>query len=807
MANYSFFNFLKHKTEDVCVKIFSKIKKNSIKILKAKNTLTFLKRCKFTTVYPKHIINNVKNFDYLYHPVNYKNNRINNFRSTLMKQIITFEIDICTKNIVDLYNKENSLCNKYSSLIKDDIIFKMSFDYLKNIKIKINQKQKNDHILKYNNLSINNKNIHVNEDWITNLTNIDIPKEIKQCIQYGSKYVVPIKNNNTKIISDIEYAIKHCKADELNKNKTRCKITNILSSEFNTTTDNHQKEIKKLMRNVNYFFKNNDLLLLNSDKSNKSVIMYKKEYEDKMQNILNDDSTYSILNTDPTAKIQTKNNNLVAKLKKDKNIDENTRKGLTVYNSCCPKIYGLPKIHKDGIPIRPIVSCINAPTYNLSKYLTNILNNVKNYDLNIKNSFELKNKIQNIKVKNNYKLMSFDVVSLFTSVPLELAVQCIKERWNDISVHTSLSKENFMDCLKTCLENGFCVFNNNFYAQKEGLAMGNPLSPIVSELVLDCLFNRLNNEFKDCIQFFVKFVDDSFFIVHSDKVDQIKKFLNQFHPRIKFTCEMEKDNTLNFLDVTIIRSNNNLKFKHYTKIINSGRFIHADSFQPKHYKTNTIKNLISRAFSLTSPEYHNEVKNKIIKNLQENGYKKIIINRMILEVKNKKPENLKITENSNKKYFVAIPYLGNSSIRIKRNIEKLDNNINVTFKNNNNNLKNLIFSKVKEKTDKLNMSNLIYKIDCLNCDASYVGETSQLLKNRINQHKRDVYYKKETTALCEHATQKGHCFNFDNVIIKEKESNMEKRKFLEMINIKREKNSINFKTDTCKLSAVYSPLL
>jgi len=50
----------------------------------------------------------------------------------------------------------------------------MSFDYLKNIKIKINQKQKNDHILKYNNLSINNKNIHVNEDWITNLTNIDI---------------------------------------------------------------------------------------------------------------------------------------------------------------------------------------------------------------------------------------------------------------------------------------------------------------------------------------------------------------------------------------------------------------------------------------------------------------------------------------------------------------------------------------------------------------------------------------------------------------------------------------------------------
>lgn len=38
-----------------------------------------------------------------------------------------------------------------------------------------------------------------------------------------------------------------------------------------------------------------------------------------------------------------------------------------------PRIYGLPKIHKEGILLRPIVSAISSPTYALAKYLTGLL--------------------------------------------------------------------------------------------------------------------------------------------------------------------------------------------------------------------------------------------------------------------------------------------------------------------------------------------------------------------------------------------------------------------------------------------------
>ena len=40
-----------------------------------------------------------------------------------------------------------------------------------------------------------------------------------------------------------------------------------------------------------------------------------------------------------------------------------------------PKIYGLPKIHKNNIPLRPIVSCVGSPSYHLSKTLEVFLRN------------------------------------------------------------------------------------------------------------------------------------------------------------------------------------------------------------------------------------------------------------------------------------------------------------------------------------------------------------------------------------------------------------------------------------------------
>lgn len=76
-------------------------------------------------------------------------------------------------------------------------------------------------------------------------------------------------------------------------------------------------------------------------------------------------------------------------------------KRLKTYNSVSPKLYGLPKVHKHDIPMRPIVGYINSPRYYLSKYLRNILSDsfVDNTNYNIK---DIDDKIKNITLPDNY---------------------------------------------------------------------------------------------------------------------------------------------------------------------------------------------------------------------------------------------------------------------------------------------------------------------------------------------------------------------------------------------------------------------
>ena len=90
-----------------------------------------------------------------------------------------------------------------------------------------------------------------------------------------------------------------------------------------------------------------------------------------------------------------------------------------------PRFYGLPKIHKVSVPFRPIVSFINSPTYNLSKFLSRILSSLLVNRYSVRNSKEFIDYVQNFTISENEILVSFDVVSLFTSVPVDKALDLV----------------------------------------------------------------------------------------------------------------------------------------------------------------------------------------------------------------------------------------------------------------------------------------------------------------------------------------------------------------------------------------------
>lgn len=87
-------------------------------------------------------------------------------------------------------------------------------------------------------------------------------------------------------------------------------------------------------------------------------------------------------------------------------------------------MYCLRKTHKNNLALIPIVSCINSPTYNLAKFINEILAPLTTtFHHNLKNSFELVDRIKDINLPNNYILLSLDVKSLFTNIPKKLAIE------------------------------------------------------------------------------------------------------------------------------------------------------------------------------------------------------------------------------------------------------------------------------------------------------------------------------------------------------------------------------------------------
>ena len=116
-----------------------------------------------------------------------------------------------------------------------------------------------------------------------------------------------------------------------------------------------------------------DIVILPADKGRVTVVMDRTDYHDKMNELVNDKQTYEELKRDPTPALQRKLNSKLLKLKKTDAIDIRRYYRLRCPVPQSPKLDGLPKLHKPNIPIRPIVSFCGSPTYQLSKYLTTVL--------------------------------------------------------------------------------------------------------------------------------------------------------------------------------------------------------------------------------------------------------------------------------------------------------------------------------------------------------------------------------------------------------------------------------------------------
>ena len=179
--------------------------------------------------------------------------------------------------------------------------------------------------------------------------------------------------------------------------------------------------------------------------------------------LLIDRKTYKVLTRNPVPLIEKRLNFFIWKLSQEEKISFSNYKSPQNCGSVLPRIYGLLKIHKTTIFLRPIVSFIGSATYHLSKCLTCILSALAGKtNFTTKNSTEFVKSIKDFSISDSQKRVSFDVISLFTTKPLDLAKQIVFDRLVSSDSHledrTTLSVPELMEALDIC----FCSISFTF---------------------------------------------------------------------------------------------------------------------------------------------------------------------------------------------------------------------------------------------------------------------------------------------------------------------------------------------------------
>ena len=191
-------------------------------------------------------------------------------------------------------------------------------------------------------------------------------------------------------------------------------------------------------------------------------------------------------------------------------------------------------------------------------------------DYTLKNSAQFRSEIELISDSNNLVMASFDIKDLYTNIPLQETIQiCVTSLGSILGLPTDLFKK----FLELSVFSTVFQFNEKFYRQKDGLGMGLPLSPTLANIFLCHHELRWLNECPDRFQpiHFRRYMDDTITLFrHADHIPQFLSYLNSKHNNISFTCEVEEDGQLAFLDCNVRRQDNQFTTSVYRKNTFSG---------------------------------------------------------------------------------------------------------------------------------------------------------------------------------------------------------------------------------------------
>ena len=619
----------------------------------------------------------------------------------------------------------------------------------------------NSHLIERNEDSSASKEKEGYRKWVYNLSKTPLTEDQEKVLARGPNFAVIAKPPVSEYISQIEKACQQLdqgKAEEL-RGETKATFKNIRPPRPNISKK-EEKAIQELR-------KDQSKIVLTADKGVVMVVLQKEDYIRKSEDLLKK-NTYRELTADPTNKYKNKLISLLKTIKSQGGINNTTYRRLYPTGAVSPKYYGLPKIHKPGVPLRPIISSRGSATYETAKELANIIKPLLGRSPHhVMNNKDFLENIKDIKLQPDECMMSFDVSALFTSIPIDPAVDTIRkqlEEDQDLKNRTSMTVDHIISLLEFCLKNTYFSFQGRNCEQTEGAAMGSPISPLVANIYMEEFEKHAISTSTTPPILWKRYVDDTFTIIKKNSKDSFLEHLNSINSKIQFTCEeTREDGSMPFLDILVTpEDDGSLKTSVFRKTTHTDLYLQWDSHHTIPSKYSVAGTLFHRASTVCStPQLLQEEEEHLFRALTKCKYPTLAIKRARIRSQNlniNKTRRTKQTGQKEKKnLYMGVPYHQGLSERIKRSCNKFG--VQVFFKGGQT-IKNLLMAP-KDKDPITNKSGVIYRFKCSHhgCKEEYIGESARNFAERFKEHQ------KAPSPIFDHCNISGHNININNFTI------------------------------------------
>ena len=365
--------------------------------------------------------------------------------------------------------------------------------------------------------------------------------------------------------------------------------------------------------------------------------------------------------------------------------------------------------------------------------------------------------MKTVTVNDDELLVSYDVKSLFTSIPVKESIEVCEERLrqdNTLADRTCMDVETISSLLRFCLTSTSFQYGGKHFKQVDGVAMGSPVSSVIADIFMENLEMKAFQGYGTVPRVWKRFVDDVLAVVRKAEVERFLDHLNNTHPNILFTMELEQNRSLPFMDVRFTRlPSGALEREVYRKPTHTNRYIHADSHQPMNVKSATIRCLVDRAFKLCSSNAIRERELETIRTIMvENGYKRKFVNKVIRRQIRRSERSRTTTDENRGKTSVQLPFIDGLSQEVRRIVREANIRCTFTAPNTLQKLHN-----VKDSLPLCSATHAIYSIKCKTCDEEYIGESMRSLDTRCKEHRDAIRLAQCTkSAVADHVLSEEH---------------------------------------------------